>query len=98
MVAVEDVIPIPQLRHRLAPLRLDHLETWGHARGTLTRFEGWALLNAPMDDFGFWLLAWPEKPDVHVLAGGEWGLDYDVVWAGHLIVSAEEWARICRRG
>jgi hypothetical protein len=94
-VTVCDVIPFLELAQRCPAQRMAHLETWGHSRGALIRKDGWELLWAPGDDAGHWLLARPESQEVAVLAGGEWLLDYELAWAGHVILPIAAWQSIC---
>lgn len=93
-VAVGDVMAFTDLERRCPAQRLAHLETW-ELRAALIRRDGWELLWGPFDDAGFWLLARPGSQEIHIVAGGEWVLMRDVAWAGHVVVPAAEWERIC---
>lgn len=97
VVAVDDVVPIPELERRF-PAQITHLPpVERHQTLVRTCFQDWDLIEGSSEgDVAVWFLAHRRQRKLHLVAAGHSSFHEDIACAGNLEITEEQWAGFCR--
>jgi hypothetical protein len=96
LVAVGDVVPLPELERRIPPRLSLMPQAERHRTVVQTSFRDWELIEGSSEgDVGAWFLARRSPHKVRLIAAGQWSFHEDTVWAGNLELVEGQWERLC---
>jgi hypothetical protein len=91
-VAIDDVVPVPELERRFPPRVGSLPPRVRHIRVVRTSSQDWELIEGSSEgDVGAWFLVRHSRQKVHLLIEGYWSFHEDTVWAGNMEVTEEQW-------
>ena len=91
-VRIDDVVPLPALVTRIPAQHPPLSPLASHQTLRRAAFENWEVLEGNTEgDVGVWVIALHSAHKVHLLVQEEWSFHEDVVCAGNVELTREQW-------